>query len=160
MTYIMLEDSLVESLHDIVIEPHQLQGCDQNKLESCLYHLSNKIHDEGVEDIHEAAAVIVESVAMSHSFADGNKRTALLSMVAFYIANQGNPPDFFDTNVAQKIEALAGRKLLVVELASWLRQLPKLTKKKLKRISQAQKPNKNKNKGPVANSRKGKTSRW
>ena len=155
----MLDASLVEELHKIVIEPHQLQGSDKNKLDSCLHRLVNKIHYEGIADIHEAAAVIVESVALSHSFSDGNKRTSLLSMMAFYLANNHKLPNIVGTDVAKRIEALAAHELSVAKLASWLRQLPALSKGKLQKMSDgASGPTKNI--GPMFNTMKSRKSRW
>ena len=159
MTYILLDASLVEDLHKIVIEPHQLQGCDKDKLDACLHRLVNRIHYEEVADIHEAAAVVLESVALGHSFSDGDKRTSLVSMVAFYYANQANPPNFFGTDIAERIEALVKHELSVGELASWLRQLPILTPRQLRRISRGtSRPDRNR--GPMVNSKKGRKFRW
>lgn len=159
MTYKMLDAPLVEDLHKIIVEPHQLQGCDRDLLDSCLRRLVNKIHYEGVADIHEAAAVVVESVALGHSFSDGDKRTSLLSMVAFYFANQTNPPNLFGTGIAEKIEALVKDELSVVQLAAWLRQLPILTERQLRKISgESSRPVKYR--GPTVNSKKGRRSRW
>lgn len=159
MTYRMLDASTLEALHELVIEPHQLQGCDRDMLDSCLHGLVNKIHYEGVADTHEAAAVVVESIALGHSFSDGNKRTSLMSMVAFYRANHHGLPNVIGTDIAKKIEALVEHELSVVELASWLRQLPILTKKQLRRIS-PETSRSAKNSGPLVNSKKGARSRW
>lgn len=155
----MLDSGVVEDLHKLIIEPHQLQGCDRDKLDSCLHRLINKIHYGGVADIHEAAAVVVESVALGHSFSDGNKRTSLMSMMAFYLANQPDLPDLIGTGIAKKIEALVKHELSVVDVASWLRQLPILTKRNLRKLSGGQ-PRPAKNRGPVVNSSKGRKSRW
>jgi death on curing protein len=38
-------------------------------------------------DLHTAAALIADSIARSHAFADGNKRTALAMMTAVYELN-------------------------------------------------------------------------
>ena len=159
MTYKMLDASFVEELHKLIIEPHQLQGSDRDKLDSCLHRLVNKIHYEGVADIHEAAAVIVESVALSHSFSDGNKRTSLLSMMAFYLANKHKLPNLVGTDVARKIEALAAHELSVAELASWLRQLKTLSKGKLRKMSDGV-SGPTKNIGPMLNTMKSRKSRW
>ena len=151
----------MEDLHDqFVIQPNQLQGCDRDKLDSCLHRLVNRVNYEGVVDIHEAAAVVIESVAMSHAFADGNKRTSLLAMIAFYVSNRkGLPPDLTSINIAKNIEDLVDHKLSVDELASSLRSLRTLTEKKLKRLSrQPRKPEKYR--GLVRNTRKGRKSKW
>lgn len=43
--------------------------------------------DEGPETIHEKSATLLRLLTANHPFVDGNKRTALVSTVAFYAVN-------------------------------------------------------------------------
>jgi death-on-curing family protein len=78
-------------------------------------------------DIHLVAAIILESITTFHAFADGNKRTALISMLMTYRMN-GLELDF-TLHVNEKLEKL------VLDIAdSQKRQTIKQLRTRLKKL--------------------------
>lgn len=48
------------------------------------------MHYDNECTIHTVCAVLIDSLARNHAFADGNKRTALITMLYTYILNKEN----------------------------------------------------------------------
>ncbi len=76
-------------------------------------------------DIHLVAAIILESIARHHAFADGNKRTALLTMLMTY--NNNKVDLSYDLHLNQKFEKLvldvATKKLTIKQIRNRLQKL-------------------------------------
>ncbi len=77
--------------------------------------------------LFEKAAALLEAVATYHVFADGNKRTAFLTSVAFLNMNEY---DFHATNIESYrfVLAVAVKKKSIQEIAAWLKKHSKRTK--------------------------------
>ena len=56
-------------------------------------------------DIHLVAAILLDSIARNHAFADGNKRTALITMLMIYNLN-GYKQLRYDLHMNEKFEEL------------------------------------------------------
>ena len=82
------EDEIVEIHDDILAKSPGLPGLSKQRLLiSALKWIDNRIVYEDVEDIFEIAALYAIVIAQGHSFNDGNKRTAMVSMVTFLYLN-------------------------------------------------------------------------
>jgi death on curing protein len=72
-------------------------------------------------DIFEMAATYVNSIAKNHPFLDGNKRTALISSLAFLYLNGYECSEEYDEELADKILDLVNNKISTTELADYFR---------------------------------------
>lgn len=81
---------------DIVLRFHQEtmswygdppSPCRTDYLDSALCRPQNRHNYEGITDIVELAILLALSIAQSHSFIDGNKRTAFTVLVLFMEGN-------------------------------------------------------------------------
>ncbi len=70
--------------------------------------------------LHEKAAVLLESLAYHHLFADGNKRTALKALLLFLDRN-GWQPIWTDNEEYAFILEVAQGKQTLESIAKWLR---------------------------------------
>ena len=83
---------------DDVLEIHKIAICREDDvrdiaaLESAVYRPINAHQYSGISP-EEAGWVLAEAILKNHPFLDGNKRTALLSMVAFWQLNGVNIPN-------------------------------------------------------------------
>ncbi len=75
----------VRKIHDYILEPDQLPGEDPTRpIESALDRVKNQVEYEQIElDVLQIAASYAVVISRSHSFSDGNKRTAMMSMIVF-----------------------------------------------------------------------------
>jgi death-on-curing protein len=60
---------------------------EPGRAEAIIYRVQNQLYYEGVEDIHELAAMYLIAIARGHIFNDGNKRTAFFVAMAFLNRN-------------------------------------------------------------------------
>lgn len=92
----MIGVELVIAIHEAVLSSEAgLQGKpDTGKLESALSRIGNWQQYADTQDIFEIAALYAVAIAKAHAFPDGNKRTAMITMLA-YLDLQGVsiPPD-------------------------------------------------------------------
>jgi death-on-curing protein len=72
------------------------------------------------EDLADLAAAYGFGIARNHPFADGNKRTAFLVMIAFLGLN-GRDFDATETEVVTTMLELAAGRLTETKLAKWIR---------------------------------------
>jgi len=82
----MLNVDFVLETHDDIIKGFGgLQGFAQDKgaLESALHRVENHIAYSNVTDPFEIAALYSVAIARGHIFSDGNKRTALVCVLAY-----------------------------------------------------------------------------
>ena len=93
---------------------------DEGLLQSALARPRNK-YAYGVTDVCELAAAYAFGLARNHPFGDGNKRVALLSIVAFLRMNgRGITAD--NTQTTAIIRALAAGDCNEAELCAWIRE--------------------------------------
>ena len=86
--YLSLDDLLI--IHTDQIEryggSHGIR--DMNLLESALFRPQSSFSGEDLyPDFFEKAAVLVHSLLLNHTFVDGNKRTAIASLLVFLELN-------------------------------------------------------------------------
>ena len=87
--YYPARDDLLTIHEDIVREDQQTESCVRSPeaVESALVYISVGYFDEVPESIHAKAAHLLRLLVAEHPFVDGNKRTALNSVVVFYELN-------------------------------------------------------------------------
>lgn len=75
----------VRQIHDSILEPGQLTGeSDTRSVDSALARVEQQVHYGQIEpDVIQIAATYAVVISRAHSFSDGNKRTALVSMLMF-----------------------------------------------------------------------------
>ncbi|WMU72769.1 type II toxin-antitoxin system death-on-curing family toxin [Enterobacter bugandensis] len=65
-----------------------VQGMPEpGRAEAIIYRVQNQLYYEGVEDIHELAAMYLVAISRGHIFNDGNKRTAFFVAMTFLNRN-------------------------------------------------------------------------
>lgn len=80
----------IRSIHDSIVadDPQSDEGVRApGEIESALHYVSEGYFDQVPETIHEKAAHLMRLLTAGHPFVDGNKRTALATVDAFYAAN-------------------------------------------------------------------------
>ena len=75
----------VRYLHSRMLEPGQLTGEHESRpIEAALDRVRNQAHYEKIEyDVLQIASAYAVAISRAHSFADGNKRTALMALLVF-----------------------------------------------------------------------------
>jgi len=99
----------VRLFHDSILEPGQLVGeaGDSRSIESALARVENQVAYGQIEsDTLQIAATYAVTIARAHSFNDGNKRTALMSMLAF-LDDHGFSLEIDGCLLANRMEACA-----------------------------------------------------
>jgi len=106
-------------------DPPQINRDTERKLSGALARLEQKVHYEGVEDLCEAAGWVAYSVARSHAFIDGNKRTGVAAMDVFIYLNENIILKYQDIDLGKRIEALVddASKYSLDDFIVWLRSL-------------------------------------
>ncbi|WP_423063031.1 type II toxin-antitoxin system death-on-curing family toxin [Candidiatus Paracoxiella cheracis] len=117
-----LGEQEIITIHDeILAESAGLPGLSkQRPLISALKRIDNHILYGKIEDIFEVAALYGIAIAQGHSFNDGNKRTAMLSMYNFLYLND-IVLEVSDEEIEQMMVDIAEKKVARIELAEWLR---------------------------------------
>lgn len=79
-----LDPELVVVIHDFILthEPG-IQGMNRGALEGALGRIENRRLYEELDDVFEIAGMYAEAIAKGHAFSDANKRTALVSALAY-----------------------------------------------------------------------------
>ena len=110
--FVWLSADDVRQFHDSILEPNQLTGEDSSRpIESALARVENQVNYGQIEpDTLQIAATYAVVISRAHSFNDGNKRTALMSMLAF-LDDHGFSLEIDDYLLAEKMEACAGGKI-------------------------------------------------
>ena len=121
MTFRLLTPELVETIHDAVLNPGELQGRALNKsLEGALARVDNRLAYGMIDDAFDLAAAYAIAVAQGHCFNDANKRTAFRAMNAA-LAFNGIQITWTATEIGPIIIRAAQGLLDEGELAHWLR---------------------------------------
>ena len=122
MTFVLLDASLVERIHDHVLNPGELPGRARDKsLEGTLARVENRLTYGMIADAFDLAACYGVVIAQGHCFNDANKRTAFRAMQVCLVLN-GVQMRFETEETGQIIIRAAQRLLDEGELAEWLRQ--------------------------------------
>lgn len=81
-------ETIIEA-HEIILELYGgLKGIPRPELiETAVRRPEFYMAYDGRCDVHLVAAVVLDTIACQHPFADGNKRTALLTMLLLYNLN-------------------------------------------------------------------------
>ena len=119
----ILNESDIISIHDFALEESPgLPGfCHTRPLSSALQRINNHITYEGFSDIFEVAALYAVAIACGHTFNDGNKRTALVSMVTFLNLN-GLSLQAENKEIEDIMVNVAEKKVDMKKLAVWIKQ--------------------------------------
>jgi len=81
MSKITVDD--VINIHDEILKKNECQGVNYNSLQGTLKRVDSQIEYDDVNDFYITAAWYGISIAKGHAFIDGNKRTALVTMLTF-----------------------------------------------------------------------------
>jgi death-on-curing protein len=113
---------VVDAIHtDQVREHGGLLGLrDENVLESALARPRHKWLYERKTDLASLGAAYAFGLARDHPYNDGNKRVALVAMLAFLAIN-GQDLEAEEDDVLTTMLALAAGRLTESELVAWLR---------------------------------------
>ncbi len=81
----MITLELVLAVHDAILDSEAgLKGsADTGRLESALSRIDNWQQYADTQDIFEIAALYAVAIAKAHAFPDGNKRTAMVTMLSY-----------------------------------------------------------------------------
>lgn len=106
MEYKLPSYETILEIHEIVIDSYGgLSGIQHPQyIESALARPQNYMKYQKNCDIHLVAALLLNSIATYHAFSDGNKRTALISMIMAYRLNNINLE--YDLHMNKKFERL------------------------------------------------------
>ena len=115
-------DEIVLAVHDEQLAEHGgLPGIrDPGAVQSALARPRNLANYEGCDDIAQLAAAYAYGIARNHGFADGNKRTALVTADLFLMLNGFELISSPAENVLI-ILAVADGSLPEDELVAWVR---------------------------------------
>ena len=92
-----MTDDIVYPSVEFILDIHDQIVAEGNSTESrvrsedaigfALQYISERFFGEVPEPIHEKAVHLMRLLVVEHPFVDGNKRTALRSVVVFYMLN-------------------------------------------------------------------------
>lgn len=110
--FVWLSVDDVRQFHDSILEPGQLTGeVSSRPIESVLARVENQVAYGQIQpDTLQIAATYAVVISRAHSFNDGNKRTALMSMLAF-LDDHGFSLEIDDYLLAERMEACAAGKI-------------------------------------------------
>lgn len=119
----VLDESDVIFIHDAVLaESGGLSGLASDKsLPSALHRIYNCMTYQGVSDIHEIAALYAIALAQGHVFNDGNKRTAMISMVNLLLLNSITLT-VPNEEIENKMVDIAEKKVTTAQLKIWIKK--------------------------------------
>ena len=121
MSYVLLNATLVEAIHDAVLNPGELQGRALDKsLDGALARVDNRLVYGLIEDVFDLAAAYCVAVATGHVFNDANKRTAYKTMIVCLHLN-GVQITHETIEAGDLIRDVAQRRIDEDSLATWLR---------------------------------------
>ncbi len=121
--FVWVLDEVVLALHDEQLATHGgLPGVrDRGAVESALARPRNLTVYKACDDIARLAAAYAYGIVRNHGFADGNKRTALVTADLFLMLNGYELVSSPIENVLT-ILSLAEGTLSEAELTSWIRE--------------------------------------
>jgi death-on-curing protein len=121
--FVWVLDELVLAVHDEQLAEHGgLQGIrDRGAVESALARPRNLLAYEACDDVARLAASYMYGITRNRGFADGNKRTALVTADLFLMLNGYELSSSAIENV-MTILAVAEGTLSEEELTAWIRR--------------------------------------
>jgi len=116
-------DEVVLAIHDEQLAAHGgLSGIrDRGAVESALARPRNLVAYEACDDLARLAAAYAYGITRNHGFADGNKRTALVTTDLFLMLNGYELASSPVENVLTML-SIADGTLSEAELTSWIRK--------------------------------------
>ena len=121
MSFLLLDDRLVEALHDAALNPGELPGRALDKsLEGALGRVDNRLLYGMIADVFDLAAAYATAIATGHCFNDANKRTAYRAMLVCLTLN-GITIAHETQEIGDLIIRLAQGLIGEDDLAQWLR---------------------------------------
>jgi death-on-curing protein len=122
MTFILLNERVVDAIHDDVLNPGELTGrADDKSLDGTLARVQNRLAFGMIADVFELAATYALVISQGHCFNDSIKRTAFRSMQTCLFLN-GVHLAYSAEETADLIIRAAQDQLDEADLAQWLRQ--------------------------------------
>lgn len=122
MSFFLLDDALVEAIHDAVLNPGELQGMAGDKsLDGALARVDNRLVYGMINDVFDLAAAYCVAIATGHIFNDANKRTAHQAMDVCLDLN-GVQIAHKAVEAGDIIREVAQRRMDEDDLAAWLRK--------------------------------------
>ena len=88
LVYPSVQDIL--DIHEQIVEESEVTEAgvrSEKPVESALQYISEGFFGEVPTSIHEKAVQLMRLLVVDHPFVDGNKRTALRTVVVFYVLN-------------------------------------------------------------------------
>lgn len=118
----MIDLENVLSIHEHILSKEQglKGGVDLGKLESALNRIIHWQVYENTENIFDIAALYAVAIAKAHAFLDGNKRTAMVTMLS-YLETQGIVIQE-NNGLDDIMVAVADSKISVAKLSTFLQQ--------------------------------------
>jgi death-on-curing protein len=121
MSFITLDEAIVDRLHDAALNPGELAGRAGNKsLDATLARVENRLVYGMIGDVYDLAASYAAAIAVGHCFNDGNKRTAFHAM-DFCLEMNGVVIPWDTEEIGDLIIQVAQGKVHEDALAAWLR---------------------------------------
>lgn len=112
----------VLDIHDEILkESGGLPGlCPDKSLEAVLYRVENHMLYGNISSLNELAAMYAISIATGHPFNDGNKRTAMVSMIVFLSINnvKFTAADF---DIANTMVKIADQGMSLEQVSQWIK---------------------------------------
>jgi len=122
MSFRLLNATMVDTIHDAVLNAGELQGMAGDKsLDGALARVDNRLVYGMIEDVFDLAAAYCVAVATGHVFNDANKRTAYKTMIVCLYIN-GVRIDHQTIEAGDLIREVAQRRMDEEDLATWLRK--------------------------------------
>lgn len=121
MSFVTLDEDLVEAIHDQVLNPGELPGRARDRsLAGALARVGNRLAYGLIEDVFDLAAMYAVAIATGHCFNDANKRTAFQAMDTCLDLN-GVEIAWDVAEVGPLIVEVAQGRVGETALAGWLR---------------------------------------
>ncbi len=114
----------VIAIHDSVLNASGgLAGLSPDKsLASALHRIYDYVTYEAVRSVHEIAALYAMAIAQGHVFNDGNKRTAMVSMVSFLLLNGVAAFSVENDEIEEMMVTIAKKEISRSELTTWIKK--------------------------------------
>jgi death-on-curing protein len=121
--FVWVLDEVVLAIHDEQLAAHGgMSGIrDRGAVESALARPRNLVAYEACDDVARLAASYMYGITRNHGFADGNKRTALVTADLFLVLN-GYELSSSPIDNVMTILGVADGTLIEEELTVWIRK--------------------------------------
>lgn len=89
-------------------------------IESAINRITDHVYYNNLNNIYEIGALYATAIAKGHCFNNGNKRTAMVSMIVFLLVN-GIEVNADNQEIEDKIVELVEDKINQYELSLWIK---------------------------------------